>query len=290
MKSNTLTLIAAATLLAVQAHAADPAGSLGAARTVRTVPSTTTPVPALKLPDPAGLTNPANRLPPPGMGTSIDPRTTVDQRQVTLQRPAAPAPSASQGGVGRGGGGAGSGSAWQPAAGGQAGRTPTASLTRDSTVLERQGLNPQPLPPKERAATVRNDLERRGLNPQPLPPKERAATVRNDLERRGLNPQPLPPKERAAAVRNDLERRGLNPQPLPPKERAATVRNDLERRGLNPQPLPPKERAAAARNDLERRGLNPQPLPPREAGVSLQRDSADARGALGGPAQRRLVP
>jgi hypothetical protein len=227
MKSNTLTLIAAATLLAVHAHAADPAGSLGAARTVRTVPSTTTPVPALpKLPDPADLTNPGNRLPPPGMGTSIDPRTTVDQRQLTLQRPAAPAPAASQGGVGKGGGGAGSGSAWQPPAAGQAGRTPTASLTRDSTVLEQRGLNPQPLPPKERAAAVRNDLERRGLNPQPLPPKERAAAVRNDLERRGLNPQPLPPKERAAAVRNDVERRGLNPQPLPPREGGVSLQRD----------------------------------------------------------------
>ena len=44
---------------------------------------------------------------------------------------------------------------------------------RKSDELERQGLNPQPLPPKE--AKKANPYERQGLNPQPLPPKEGAA-------------------------------------------------------------------------------------------------------------------
>lgn len=43
-------------------------------------------------------------------------------------------------------------------------------------------------------------LERAGLNPQPLPPKEQTPSVE-------LNPQPEPPTEAAAP---------LNPQPLPP--------------------------------------------------------------------------
>lgn len=43
-------------------------------------------------------------------------------------------------------------------------------------------------------------LERAGLNPQPLPPKEETPSSE-------LNPQPEPPGEAAAP---------LNPQPLPP--------------------------------------------------------------------------
>ena len=43
---------------------------------------------------------------------------------------------------------------------------------RKSDELERQGLNPQPLPPKE--AKKYNPGERQALNPQPLPPKDGA--------------------------------------------------------------------------------------------------------------------
>ena len=122
--------------------------------------------------------------------------------------------------------------------------------------LDRQGLNPQPLPPKEAAAA--SQLEQQGLNPQPLPPKE-AARASTQIDQRALNPQPLPPKDPAAA--SELEQRGLNPQPLPPKEslRAPT---QLDQRALNPQPLPPKE--AKKFSPYERQTLNPQPLPPKE--------------------------
>ncbi len=82
-----------------------------------------------------------------------------------------------------------------------------------------------------------NELERQGLNPQPLPPKE-AAQASTQIDQRALNPQPLPPKEAKKA--NPFERQGLNPQPLPPKE-ATTASTPAQRQTLNPQPLPPRE-------------------------------------------------
>ena len=65
--------------------------------------------------------------------------------------------------------------------------------------LERQALNPQPLPPKTAAgASVQYDQS--ALNPQPLPPKEAFAKPlrTSPVERQGLNPQPLPPRDISA--------------------------------------------------------------------------------------------
>ena len=56
-----------------------------------------------------------------------------------------------------------------------------------------------------------NQLDRQGLNPQPLPPKEAAAA--SQLEQQGLNPQPLPPKE-AARASAQIDQRALNPRLL----------------------------------------------------------------------------
>lgn len=53
------------------------------------------------------------------------------------------------------------------------------------------------VPPQAKAWGRRDgDLERRGLNPQPLPPREGQPS--SELSKRGLNPQPLPPKESTA--------------------------------------------------------------------------------------------
>ena len=99
-----------------------------------------------------------------------------------------------------------------------------AAASGGSNPLERQGLNPQPLPPKESTTAATSKLDQQSLNPQPLPPKEskgnaygRQGTKGNEAERQGLNPQPLPPKETARSS-TQVEQRALNPQPLPPKE------------------------------------------------------------------------
>ena len=65
--------------------------------------------------------------------------------------------------------------------------------------LQRQALNPQPLPPKT-AASASVQYDQSALNPQPLPPKDAFAKPlrTSPVERQGLNPQPLPPRDTSA--------------------------------------------------------------------------------------------
>jgi hypothetical protein len=81
--------------------------------------------------------------------------------------------------------------------------------TKTNISLSALPLNPQPLPPGIVKDT--HVITRDALNPQPLPP-----IVQDDHlhEREALNPQPLPP----GIVEDDRvhERDALNPQPLPP--------------------------------------------------------------------------
>lgn len=55
-------------------------------------------------------------------------------------------------------------------------------LAQTPGAIERQGLNPQPLPPKAHAGGAAKAMEQRGLNPQPLPPREApaASTFKRD--------------------------------------------------------------------------------------------------------------
>ncbi len=78
-------------------------------------------------------------------------------------------------------------------------------------------LNPQPLPPKEKAAAFKSYGSDRMLNPQPLPPKEKVVTFTSRGSDRMLNPQPLPPRWNLSSASSVGANRALTPQPLTQK-------------------------------------------------------------------------
>jgi hypothetical protein len=84
---------------------------------------------------------------------------------------------------------------------------------RISTQLERAGLNPQPLPPRERFRGRRRRFgEEVGLNPQPLPPREVIEIARRFAEEVQLNPQPIPPGRGTLEVEGAGRFRGIGGQ------------------------------------------------------------------------------
>lgn len=92
----------------------------------------------------------------------------------------------------------------------------TSGLIKTSVPLTFEWVPPPPMKEEQAAAAgAAGQMQRQSLNPQPLPPK---ASVRASaqLDQRALNPQPLPPKDRKKAAA--FERQGLNPQPLPPRD------------------------------------------------------------------------
>lgn len=69
------------------------------------------------------------------------------------------------------------------------------------------------------ASRIKSDLlGPRALNPQPLPPRSFATTIKDLIGPRALNPQPLPPKAVAFEKPDLIGPRALNPQPLPPRD------------------------------------------------------------------------
>jgi hypothetical protein len=59
----------------------------------------------------------------------------------------------------------------------------------------------QPLQPRSEQSVVRAGatIDRQALNPQPLPPKDPSDPTA-PIERQGLNPQPLPPRDAATSI------------------------------------------------------------------------------------------
>ena len=85
---------------------------------------------------------------------------------------------------------------------GRADAGPARVLQTSPSILDKVGLNPQPLPPKEGSSSF-SGLDKVSLNPQPLPPKQGRSNF-SGLDKVSLNPQPLPPNDGGSHSLNAL--------------------------------------------------------------------------------------
>ncbi len=100
-------------------------------------------------------------------------------------------------------------------------QTTTASHTNASKAGKKLVVNTA----NKQQGSSGNSLNKNALNPQPLPPKTHVVTQKESLAgssgNSALNPQPLPPKTHVLtqnkSLKSSVNNSAINPQPLPPK-------------------------------------------------------------------------